>query len=265
MKDWPLESKIQSLHEVHPWYRHRRLAWSMGVCFEKARRLMKKFSIQAKVRIRKKFTKTGDIWLPDTRIPNLTKSICPIRANVIWRTDFTHIIYHGIHLYLATVIDAYTREIIGYSISFVHTKEFALEAIQMALKDTGSIPQIFHSDQWSEYRSFLIMNHLSSLGIQISMSKKWAPWENGWQESYYGKFKLELDAPNTYDCIEDLIANIHYRIYYYNNERIHTAIKMPPKKFVALLKERGVVKKVVIRNEHSNSHPHRNPCSFSLS
>lgn len=265
-KDGFLKSQIQSLHEIHPWYGHRRIAWSMGICFEKSRRLMKKFAIEAKVRIRRRFTKTADIGLPDTKIPNLTKGICPIRANVIWRTDFTHIIYHGVHLYLATVIDAYTREIIGYSISFVHTKEFALEAIKMALTSTKSIPQIFHSDQWSEYRSFLIMNCLSGLGIQISMSKKWSPWENGGQESYYGKFKLELDSPNIYDRIEDLIANIHYRIYYYNHERIHTALKMPPKKFVELLKEREEIsRKGVIWNEHFTPHPHRSSCSFSLS
>lgn len=147
VKDVSLKSEMQSLHKVHPWYGHRRLAWSMGICFEKTRRLMKKFSIEAKVRIRRKFTKSADEGLPDTKIPNLTKDICPIRANVIWRTDFTHIIYHSTHLYLATVIDAYTREIIGYSISFVHTKEFALEAIKMALTSTQSIPQIFHSDQ----------------------------------------------------------------------------------------------------------------------
>jgi transposase InsO family protein len=147
VKDVSLKSEMQSLHKVHPWYGHRRLAWSMGICFEKTRRLMKKFSIEAKVRIRRKFTKSADEGLPDTKIPNLTKDICPIRANVIWRTDFTHIIYHSTHLYLATVIDAYTREISGYSISFVHTKEFALEAIKMALTSTQSIPQIFHSDQ----------------------------------------------------------------------------------------------------------------------
>lgn len=266
VKDGSLESNLQSLHKMHPWYGHRRIAWSMGVCFEKARRLMKKFSIQAKVRIRRKFSKAADIGLPDTGISNLTKWICPIHANVVWRTDFTHIIYQGVHLYLATVIDAYTREIIGYSISFVHTKEFVLEAIKMALGYTRSIPQIFHSDQGSEYRSFLIMNYLTSLGIALSMSKKWSPWENGGQESYYGKFKLELGAPNTYACIEDLIANIHYRIYYYNHERIHTALKMPPKKFVELLKERqGISKKGAMWNKHFTPHPHGNPCSFSLS
>ena len=51
VKDALLQSELKSLHEAHPWYGHRRIAWSMGICFEKARRLMKKFSIFAKVRI----------------------------------------------------------------------------------------------------------------------------------------------------------------------------------------------------------------------
>lgn len=79
----------------------------------------------------------------------------------------------------------------------------------MALEYTKSTPQIFHSDQGSEYRSFLIMNFLTNLGIQISMSKKGSPWENGGQESYYGKFKLELDNPNIYESIEELIEAVH--------------------------------------------------------
>jgi transposase InsO family protein len=73
---------------------------------------------------------------------------------------------------LATVIDSFTREIIGYSISFVHTKEFALEAIKMAIAQAKTTPEILHSNQGSEYRSFLIMNYLMERGIQISMSKK---------------------------------------------------------------------------------------------
>lgn len=249
VKDARAQSQLETIHKEHPWYGHRRIAWSMGICFERARRLMKRFHIEARVRLRRKFVKHSDIWLPDTKIPNRTKDICPIQPNVIWRTDFTHIIYHGVHVYLATVIDSFTREIIGYSISFVHTKEFALEAIKMAIEETKSLPLIFHSDQWSEYRSFLIMNYLTERGIQISMSKKWSPWENWWQESYYGKFKLELDFPNRYKSIEDLILSIHERIYYYNYKRIHTALKMPPKAFVSLLKkEREEVRKNTVVN-----------------
>lgn len=230
-KDLIIRPTLEHIHTKHPWYGHRRIAWSMNMGFKKARRLMKKFSIFAKVKIGRKFVKKGDQNLPDTKIPNLTKIQSPLCPNVIWRSDFTHIIYHGIHLYLATVIDAYTREIVGYAISFVHTKEFVLEAIKMAMIQTGVFPLIFHSDQWSEYRSFLVLNFLLNNWIQLSMSKKWAPWENGGQESYYGKFKLELDNPNSYESIELLIEAIHHRIYYYNNERIHTALKMPPVPF----------------------------------
>ena len=56
------------------------------------------------------------------------------------------------------------------------------------------------------------------------MSKKSSPWENGFQESFYGKFKLELDHPRCYEAIA-------LQIYYYNHKRIHTALKMPPAVF----------------------------------
>jgi putative transposase len=62
------------------------------------------------------------------------KYICPLAPNIVWRTDFTHIIFHGIHLYLATVIDDFTKEIVGYALAFHHTKEFVLEALRNAIK-----------------------------------------------------------------------------------------------------------------------------------
>ena len=75
-------------------------------------------------------------------------------------------------MYLATVIDAFTKEILGYAISFVHTQEFVLEAIAMAMLQTKAVPEIFHSDQGSEYRSYLVLNFLTEHGIVPSMSKK---------------------------------------------------------------------------------------------
>jgi putative transposase len=121
--------------------------------------------------------------------------------------------------------------VLWYAISFRHSKEFILEAIKQAIQKTWAIPMIFHSDQWSEYRSFLVLQFLSENHIQISMSKKWSPWENGSQESYYGKFKLELGKPNTFGSIEELVVAIHHRIAYYNTKRIHTKLKMPPRQF----------------------------------
>jgi transposase InsO family protein len=237
-KDLLLKKKIESVHTDNVWYGHRRIAWSMDIGFKKARRLMKRFAIVAKVRLAKRFIKTKDINNPDAGIPNLTKGRCSILPNVVWRSDFTHIIYHSVHLYLATVIDEYTKEILGYSLSFVHTKEFVLEAIQKAIENAKATPSILHSDQGSEYTSYLVLNFLKEHSIVPSMSKKGSPWENGGQESYYGKLKLELGHPHKYESIEDLIVAIHHQIYYYNYKRIHTTLKIPPKTFRLLFEER---------------------------
>ena len=66
---------------------------------------------------------------------------------------------------------------------------------------------------------------------QISMSKKASPWQNGYKESFYSEFKLELGHPECYPTLGELIEAIAKQIHYYNNERIHTALKCPPAVF----------------------------------
>ena len=130
--------------------------------------------------------------------------------------------------YLATVLDAYSREIVGYAISLRHTKEFVLEAMKDAIRKTKCVPEILHSDQGSEYRSFLVLDFLTKNFIRPSMSTKASPWQNGHQESYYGKLKLECGNLNSFASFEEIIEAIHHRIFYYNRKRMHTALKMPP-------------------------------------
>ena len=92
-------------------------------------------------------------------------------------------------------------------------------------------PKILHSDQGSEYKSEDFTNILKSNKIKQSMNKKGSPWQNGMQESFYGKFKLELGHPKCYETLGELVEAIAHQIYYYNNKRIHTAIKCPPAVF----------------------------------
>lgn len=128
--------------------------------------------------------------------------------------------------YLATVIDAYSREIVGYSIGLRHNAEFVLEAVRDSIRKTGKKPEILHSDQGSEYRSFL-----ADAKIRPSMSAKASPWQNGQQESYYGKFKLETRNLSDFATFEEAIEAVHHRVFYYNRKRMHTALKMPPAMF----------------------------------
>jgi putative transposase len=240
IRDSDEKQKLQNIHTEHPWYGHRRIGWSLGWSMKKTRRLMKKFGIFALVKKWRKFIKSGDQKQEDMhgkyigwiKIMNHLKSLCPIHPHIVWRSDFTHIIYKWVHLYLATILDDFTKEIVGYALSYSHAKELILSAIEDAIVKTGwIIPEYFHSDQGSEYTSESVMTFLQMNHILISMSTKWSPWQNGAQESYYGKFKLELWDTKQYETREHLILAIHRQISYYNQKRLHTTIRDTPRGF----------------------------------
>jgi putative transposase len=130
-------------------------------------------------------------------------------------------------------MDFFSKEIVGWNISGRHTKELVLNTVLDAIKNQNlKLPRVIHSDQGSEYNCKDYVNFLNYLGIQISMSKKKSLWENAHQESFYANFKtdlrLEFDRFNT---MGELIEAIHKTINYYNQERIHVSLKMPPAKF----------------------------------
>lgn len=240
IRDLNEKQKLDGIHEEHPWYGHRRIWWSLGWSMTKTRRLMKKFCISALMKRWRKFIKSWDHKQDDMhgkyigwiKIVNHLKSLSPIYPNIVWRSDFTHIIYDWVHLYLATILDDFTKEIVGYALSYSHTKELILSAIQDAIAKTRWIvPEYFHSDQWSEYTSESVMQFLQMNHILISMSTKASPWQNGAQESYYGKLKLELWDTKQYNTREHLILAIHRQISYYNQRRLHTTIRDTPRWF----------------------------------
>ena len=94
-----------------------------------------------------------------------------------------------------------------------------------------SPPDIIHSDQGSEYDSQDFTDLINSLNIKISMSRKASPWENGHQESFFDRLKLEAADLNRFDTDGELIEELCRMIYYYNYRRIHSKLKMPPAEF----------------------------------
>lgn len=196
---------------------------------KKIRRVMNKYGLRPTKRRFKKFVKKKDLNKADRGIPNIAGTLCPIRPYVLWASDFTYIRFNGQFIYLATVIDVFTREIVGYNIARTHAQELVLGAIEDALGD-HPVPQILHSDQGSEYDSNAYMNICNSLGIQISMSSKGSPWQNGYQESFYSYFKLELGDTSRFTDYGALVAEIYRIIGYYNNFRLHSKLEYPPSK-----------------------------------
>lgn len=228
LKDLSLKADIEEVWINFPEYGHKRLSIHLKVNKKRIIRVMHLFKMKPPKRRVASPAKPDDLNKPTAPFPNLIKNFCPIRPGVVWVADFTYISYRGRFIYLATVMDLYTREIIGWNILSVHTVTLIRGALNDALRRTGQIPIYFHSDQGSEYEALEHLRSLKALGINISMSKKGSPWENGCQESYYNNFKLELGDSNRFETLGELISQIHFLINRYNHLRIHTTLKCSP-------------------------------------
>ena len=227
-KDLKLKAAIEEMMSDNNAYGHRRVAFALQINKKRARRVMKLFGLKPK---RKREwsapPKPNDLNQAPTSTPNLVKGMFVDAQNKVWVSDFTYLPYFFRFVYLATVEDVFTRQIIGWEMSLRHSAELAARAFLNALKYRQP-PQIMHSDQGSEYRDKEYLNLLKSFGVKPSMSAKASPWQNGHQESFYSGFKLELGHPDCYPTLGELTEAVAGRIHYYNHIRIHLALKCPP-------------------------------------
>lgn len=225
-KDKKYLEQILLIMKDNPDYGQPRIALEMGRNIKVIKRVMKKYGLKTKKR-KRRFKKPKDERKPDSEIPNRTKNLCPICPNAIWVGDFTYLRFYGRFVYLATVMDRYTREIVGWSIGLHHSAQLVIDALEHARSRRGN-PCIFHSDQGSEYESIACKAWLLAHKILPSHSKKSSPWENGHQESFFGRFKQELGNLHRFKTLDELIEAVSKQMYYYNNKRIHRALKMAP-------------------------------------
>lgn len=229
--DEALKKMVEKVLEDHQSYGHKRIAMELKLNKKRIRRIMKKFHLMPARRRKQDFTKPDDLGKPETKYLNLIETFCPIRPNIVWVGDFTHIRFRDSWVYLATVMDIYSREIVGWHLSTTHTRDLIIEAFLNAVDKRKTVPVYFHSDQGSEYESDEYLSLLENQGIIVSMSRKSSPWENGYQESFYSGFKLDLGPTNHYQDLGELIEIISKQLHYYNNSRIHTSLKMSPVAF----------------------------------
>lgn len=229
--DEELRVAIEAVMLIHPGYGHRRIAYDLKINRKRVRRVMKLYNLRPARRCRTP-NKPADIGKPELKFHDITRLLSPIAPDILWVSDFTFISYKGQFVYLATVLDRFTAEVLGASVMTRHTAELPFLALKAAL-DTGRRPQWCHSDQGSEYESDLLLSELARHNIQVSMSPKASPWRNGAQESFFGRFKIEFGDPDRFETLAELIEAIYGAIRYYNYERIHTRLRMPPNQFKA--------------------------------
>ena len=170
-RDEILRDQILDVLSANPGYGHKRIALALSLGKRRVRRVMKLYGIKPYKR-KARWTKKRDWGKPEAKYYNLIKGSCPIGPGIVLASDFTQIPYREGIIYLATFMDLYTREIVGWNVSVRHTQELVINAFFDAIKTLGKIPKIVHSDQGSEYQSNEYTALMEKLGMQISMSKK---------------------------------------------------------------------------------------------
>jgi putative transposase len=238
-KDLILKKKIEQVLEDNPSYGHKRIAIELALNKKQIRRVMRKYDIRPR-RSRKKPSRSTDLSQSSVS-PNLLISLFPLFKNHIWVTDFTYLKWRDRWVYVSTVIDLFTREVVGLSIKTSRGAILVSETILNALSQREA-PAIIHSDQGSEYKSKLFRMILKDFNILPSMSKKASPWQNGYQESFYGNWKVDIGDVNRFKSLGELTAEIYKSIYYYNYHRIHTSLGMSPKNYALKFAEKAEIK-----------------------
>jgi putative transposase len=244
--DEEIKKQIEAVLGEHHSYGHKRIALELGLNKKRILRVMKKYKIKPYRGKIKRPRKKDDEGRKQAKFENLLKNrnITPQYPNHIWVGDFTYLKYHEKFIYLATVMDLFTREIVGWYISRYHTKELVCNAFLDATGRANTTPEYFHSDQGSEYDSKEYINLAKLNNVKISMSNKSSPWENGHQESFYGRFKEEFGDFERFETLGELIEAVHQAIHYYNRKRIHTTLKMPPTKYKIKFNQENMRKSV---------------------
>jgi putative transposase len=232
------KEKILAVMAEHPAYGARRVAWALGMNRKKTKRLMRLHDLKPAIRRGFRLVKPDDQKRLETRVENILKVLCPLWPNIIWAGDFTYLWFGDRFWYVATAIDIRTREIVGWHIANHHTTALIMDAFQDAVR-MGVAPKYFHSDQGSEYISGAYESLLAAHGTRPSHSRKSSPWQNGFQESFYSNFKLELGLVKRFNHIGELIEAVHGQIHYYNTKRIHSAHRMPPVVFRAQIEHKN--------------------------
>jgi transposase InsO family protein len=232
-----LRDELQQVAVEWPAYGYRRITAELrrrgfDVNHKRVLRIMRQDNLLCLRR--RSFTVTTDSRHGLFVYPNLAREIQPTAINQLWVADVTYVRLRTQFVYLAVLLDAFSRKVIGWALGRNLESELPLAALRMALTQRRpAAGLVHHSDRGAQYASDSYTHLLKQHGIRISMSRTGNPYDNGACESFIKTLKCEEVYRNEYRDITDAHACIgEFVERIYNERRLHSALGyLPPSEF----------------------------------
>ena len=225
--EWPSYGRRRITQEL------RRRGWTVNP--KRVHRFMREDTLLC-VR-KRKFIVTTDSNHGKKVYPNLARKMMLTNVDQLWVADITYIRLREEFVFLAVILDAYSRRVIGWALERTIEDDLTLRALRMALALRVTEPGlVHHSDRGSQYASNEYTDLLKESGIAISMSRKGNPWDNAACESFMKTLKYEEVHRNEYRDLNEAHSTIRVFLEKIYNQKRHSAIGyLPPAEFEANL------------------------------
>lgn len=233
--DLALREALEAVAVQYPRYRSRRITvelchagWTVNR--KRIQRIMREENLVVDVR---RYCQTTMSRHAYGRYPNLIKHLDIVQPDQVWGADLTHIRLPRQFVYLAVLLDIFTRSIRGWALEAHLMEDLPKSALQQALLQRH--PELHHSDQGVQYAATGYIALLQAAGVQISMAARGKPTENAYVERFMRTLKEEEVSLHEYEDLADARTHIaHFLDQVYMQKHIHSALGyLPPAQFEA--------------------------------